>query len=857
MDYKKNISFLLINLATFLLLSGCDTKAANDPLTLLGTPSDIVYYDSEYVFELGASGGTGSYRYRYIANPEDITKRDKTFTFNPVQMTVENTDTSRNKPSFTLRATPQVPAGKNIEDVDEQKLKYQIELTDGQNTILKEFNFTLKKNKLTLVSPINLIKEGETNNQAFDALFSLRKAQLQTQNVTQSVCRSIDDKSFGKQIKNGQTIYSSTIRARLAAPVSHRTVFEYGFSSIYNEGLTERSAFNIARARPNVDYLNEVHSVVFEPGEQDCLIEFVTLDDSLIEGNEVFSIDFTKRTSGFVSFVGLQNTITIKDNEPIVNYTPKEVTKNAGDSLIIPLSLRTTATSSTAVNVSIDNTNTSALDNQFQLLPKTGEVVFPAGEQVSSYSVNLATSIPQAISSSNLDSIVAITTDIDSIFNKNNALKFYKIDINEWPENMDINREIISTSANVEEVVDISSDTSGSILTLIKSKINNRVSSKIKAFNKNASSFGFVNTGDYIMAQNNLDLSPIAIVTDKISSPNQVAVVSSVNGVYGKANNGQVGGLDFIVTLFQKSNDKHYTFISSHQFGTEGDDVVTGAKAIGNMLYVYGNTTGNFFENIPGFEVNKGGQDGFLYQINMNSNTKNWSRFIGTANQDSVVDIDAGRSEIVVLSSETNTNKSAFIRKLSTSTGLDKVGFIDQKISTLSDDKPIAIQFDKNHLAYFALIDSNRVITTGDSTPSLTQDNFILPFTSDNIPGAVISNGTQQKDSSVTLNILTKNDQFILGGDTLGKFIGNDKKGTSGSDAFLSFYSSNSGGGLKFTKTLQFGTPGNDHLIDVEEISDRKFMVLWSEDYTSGTGATRYRISPFTPEGEKLSPDPL
>ena len=57
-------------------------------------------------------------------------------------------------------------------------------------------------------------------------------------------------------------------------------------------------------------------------------------------------------------------------------------------------------------------------------------------------------------------------------------------------------------------------------------------------------------------------------------------------------------------------------------------------------------------------------------------------------------------------------------------------------------------------------------------------------------------------------------------------------------------------------QTTQFGTPGTDTVIDVESVSSDKFLVLWSEDFSSGDGSLVYRISAFSPQGEKLSPNP-
>ena len=316
------------------------------------------------------------------------------------------------------------------------------------------------------------------------------------------------------------------------------------------------------------------------------------------------------------------------------------------------------------------------------------------------------------------------------------------------------------------------------------------------------------------------------------------------------------GGSDFVVMHFQKERDGQYNLISSKQYGTEGDDIVAGSTLKNDTIYVYGKTNGESFEGAPGFESNNGGEDGFLYAIDLANNTYRWSRFIGTSDQDNLVSIDVGNRELISLGSTINTDEDAFIRKFSSITGLDLEDEAATVISSRRNDRPVSVRFDSTASNYRVLLDSDANLDVIDQfTPSLSRDIQLLSYDSTNEKGSVISFATEQEDIAQYLENMPDNLNMLVGGDTYGEFLGNTKRGSTGTDAFISIVSTENTNNLDILSRLQFGTSADDQLISIKPVSNTKFFALWSEKFTQLNNMV-YRISAFSVDGKKLSRDP-
>jgi hypothetical protein len=837
MDYKSTLLKYIIILFTITIISGCDIEVSPEPLRITGSPPDLLYFDSEFQYEFGAAGGDGIYRYRYIQNPD--LEGDEELQENPVEMNIEVVDGA--KAAFILRSTPKLPDDINIESLNSQRHKYQIELTDGKNTVTRDFEFTLNKNRLKIVNP-SIIREGFVTNQVANNLL----AQVQAGDTR--VCSSLKESAFEKYLtSNGEYAYPYVVQVIVDAQVSSKTELFYRTKTNYNENDSEKSKRNASFARKNVDYIEANRSIVLEPGMISCVAYIDILDDKIIEDKESVSIEFYDHIGGAIDYSSAREDLEISDDEILPSYVSKQIVRNIGDKVVVPITLSRPVNYPVTINVAVDLENTTAGELDYKLEPSSGVITINPGEAVSTFSVSLLNGNTQTPKIS--DKKITITTDLDDLLN----VDPFTIEINEWSDTINIDSEIVGNSANNEEVIDFISDGDGVITTLISSNLGFNKTAKLQSYNKDSTPYGFISSGVFEFSKTGINVSSKSIVNEPVSSGNRVAVIMNVDGLFGDIFR---GGDDFVVALFQKESGSAFELISVKQYGTEGDDIVAGARIKNNSLYVYGKTNGENFEGAPTFEANNGGEDGFLYSIDLANNSYKWARFIGTNAEDNIVSIDIGNSDLIALVSTHNTDEDAFVRKISTNNGFDIQEDQSVDINTIGDDRPVSIRFDSSASNYRTLFDSNADLNFVDKfTPSLSRDIQLLPFDSKNDKSSVITFGTDELDIAKSLENMPNFLNLILSGDTFGTFEGNVKKGNNDSDIFTAILESESSNNLSKAINLQFGTPASDELISVKPISNTKFFALWSEEFTDPNNIV-YRISAFSIDGKKLSRDP-
>jgi hypothetical protein len=835
MDYLKTLIRLFFILFVVNSISGCDTEVSPEPLQIKGVPPDFLYYDGKFEYKFGASGGDGVYRYRYIQHP-DISDNEE-LKENPVKMNIEVVDGA--EPGFILRATPEIP--EDFDQLNDQKFRYQIELTDGRNTTVETYDFTLKKNNLKFSTSTTLIKEGTTNNRPAKNL----QDQLKFEESRTRICSEVSEKSYEKRLTEKGYVYPHVFQVSVDTQVASRTKLYYRLKSNYSDSDPERSKRNIGFAREDVDYLDEVRSIVLEPGVITCVVYIDLLDDFIVEDKESVSIEFFSHEGGAVEYKSTRLNLEITDDEIEPQYRTQQIVRNVGDKVIVPISLSRPVDYPVTVNISVDSDKTTALDSDFRLEPASGVITIAPGEIEASYSVSLLDNSVQA-SSSYVDKIITLTTDIDEIL----EVKPYTIEINEWASGSNIDSEIVGRSSHNEKVIDFTSDDDGIVTTLIESNSSPNKTAILRSYNRDSTPASFLSSQQQLeLSKVGMDVIPRALVNDS----NNLVVVLNVEGLFADIFR---GGSDFVVIYYKKERDSQFSFVSSRQYGTEGDDTVSGAKLKNGVLYVYGKTNGKDFEGLPSFESNNGGEDGFLYSIELANNSHKWSRFIGTSDQDELVGIDIGNREVIAIGSSKNTDEDAFIRKLSSVTGLDLVGEDSIVIRTRRDDKPVAVRFDATASNYRALLDSDAKLDSQDLlTPSLSRDIQLIPYTSEDEFTSALSFATEQDDIAKYLENMPNNLHLLVAGDTYGEFDGNVKRGETGTDAFVSILGTENSSDLADVADLQFGTPADDQIISVKPISNTKFFVLWSEKFTESDDIV-YRISAFSIDGKKLSRDP-
>ena len=305
-----------------------------------------------------------------------------------------------------------------------------------------------------------------------------------------------------------------------------------------------------------------------------------------------------------------------------------------------------------------------------------------------------------------------------------------------------------------------------------------------------------------------------------------------------------------------ENTDGFFTLDKVKQYGTEGDDIVRSAIIRNGILYVYGKTNGQNFEGLPSGETNNGGEDGFIYAINPQNNSRSWSRFIGTSDNDIVNSVDAGNRDVIALVSTVNSDQDAFVKKISARTSLDLEEDKKIEFKTPRDDIAVEIRFDATANNYRALLNSTSLLSeTNTLTPSLSQDAQLIAFDADNASSGATSIATADEDEAISFENMPDKLNFVIAGNTFGQFESNQKKSEIGRDAFVSIFDAERQSAATLKKTIQFGTIEDDQVIKIRPVSNTKFLVLWKERFTSSPSAT-YRISPFSIDGRKLSIDP-
>lgn len=838
MDYLKTLIRLTFILFVVNSILGCDTEVSPEPLQIKGTPPQFIYYDSTFEYKFGASGGDGVYRYRYIQNPQ--VDFDEELEDNPVEMSIEVVDDA--EPGFILRATPGIPA--NLDDTGEPTFRYQIEITDGKNTSVETFEFTLKRNKIRFQN-LPQIKEGQVSNQTAINL----QRQIQFEEGPTSFCSELSENTYEKKLTDRGYVYPAVIEVKTDAPVASKTVLHYRFISKYNVEQPERSSQNINFARQDVDYNDEERFIVLEPGVNSCVVYIELFDDYIVEDEEQVSIEFFKIEGGAVEYKSAKVNLEIIDNELQPLYVSDEIVRSIGDKIIVPIYLSRPSDFPTIINVTVDPEKTTANENDYKLEPASGVITIPPGDTVASYSITLLDN-SEGNTPSYVDKIITLTTDIDDIVDA----KPYIVEINVWAAaGGNIDSEIVGREKDNEEVVDFIADGEGVITALIKSNSGGDSVAKLRSYNRDSSPTNFSSLSQLVLSELGMDVVPRAIVHNESALIDNLAVVINVDGLYG---NKYMGGTDFVVLHFQKERGGQYQLTSSKQYGSEGDDIVTGAILNNDTVYVYGKTNGESFEGVPGFETNYGGEDGFLYAISLADNSFKWARFIGTSNQDNVVSVDAGFREIIAFVSTLNSDQDAIVRKFSSETGLDIEDEEPLVISTRRDDRPVSVRFDATASNYRVLLDSDANLESIDQfTPSLSRDVQALTYNSKNEKVTASHFATDQEDIAKYLENMPDNLNMLVAGITYGELSGNTKRGLTGTDAFIAILDAENTSSLVTESIMQFGTSADDQLITIKPVSDTKFFALWSEKLTDLNDIV-YRISAFSIDGKKLSRDP-
>ena len=578
--------------------------------------------------------------------------------------------------------------------------------------------------------------------------------------------------------------------------------------------------------------------IIFNPGEAICSFIIDIPDDDLIEGEESLRVDFTRTEGGVVDVSNSTTIIDISDNEEEPRIDPSSGIVNEGDIYTLPVTFSTPLPVDLEVGVSVDIVETTADSADYALLPESGIVTIQSG----TISSTLSVAIENDVDDDDLlfeDEKLVLTTDLDEILD----LDPIELTINDWRENL-----LVASETEFEKALAMTVDSHGIITALIEDTQDDLSKAKLKSFYRTGKPVSLSDASSYVFEHDSINVTPIGIKAVTIAEVRYLSVVLQVDGLYADVHR---GGTDFAVAVFKASGNDEYSLNFLKQYGSEGNDLVNGMSTHGEYLFVYGSTDGLALEGVGLSESNRGGQDGFLYKIDLTTNSLDWQRFIGTSEDEELVSIDVGNRDIVGLLETQESASDGFLRIMSTSTGVDRDGVEGEKIASLQDDQMVAVNYDGNNSRYHALFHSEGSLSTDSGrTESLSSDVQLASYDSESIFSSALSIATPQYDSASDIELVSGGDYVLVGGQTEGVFSDSEQYGKS--DAFVAVLVSGKNSRLAIETITQFGSAEDDALIDIEEFSDQKFFALWSEMQTS-PGKLTYRISAFSIQGRMLS----
>jgi hypothetical protein len=833
---SKFISFVIFSV----LLSACETEQAFDspeaygPLRIIGGVSGALYVGTEFDVEFGVTGGQAPYKYRYLKQRPEGSEFEDIQSENTLDLSIEVVDGA--KPAFRLKGIVTAPEAGGNEDSTTIKSTFYLEVTDGIDTVVEEYVYTLYVPEARFPGAVTPSERADNVGAFTSALrvISFGNGSLYCRNVQESPYPTIDE-------VDGRPVRTIVLGFELQRTLVESVQMSYRITSAYNEQFSETSEANLGKARPGVDFVEKEGVMVFDAGARLCVVSVHIFDDEVIEGKEDFRIEVFDRVGANVNISGVdRSTFSITDNEPSVSIEPVVGVVNVGESASVPLKLASSGVER-YLNFGVDEILTDAQPGTFELVPQNGVSVFPDSAVNSSMGVRVLSQDSERLGP---DRQVALFSAADHI----NDIEPSVFVINEWPRGGLVENELIPLVGDELSVVAMAGDDNGRVHVL-KHAVDALGFSYVvvSSMYRDGSVYKLTDSSDdLVIRKAGVNIEPKGIAYTA-SGDGALVVVSEVDAAF----DGQHQGLiDFLVQGFRFNSDGFASLVYAKQYGSESDDSITGLTMSDSSLYVFGGSSGLQFDGVPGSQSNRGGLDGFVYRLDGLSGVKQWSTFIGDEGTNNVEALAASRLEIYPLVSQDVEGKRSFIRLLDQS-GQPDEGVPDSNITPISAHNFVSSIVIGGEDEFTILSDGTSHPLTGLVSESRTRDVFIGRIDASLEGSSSLTISTSGVDVASAQAYLT--DKEILGvvGSTTGEFAGNSTFGSE--DAFFSAVKTDDG--VRFNSVTQFGTQGNDKAIDIMAVGDSKFLVLWQEDFTSGDGSLNYRISAFSFDGHKLSPD--
>ena len=817
----RHLTKLLFVVFITSLITACENTAAPDPIQVLGTPPPVAYFDVYYEATLGADGGDGLLNYRLVTAPEWL----KIETINGAN------------PSFKIFGTPVISDREEFDNYENKDEIIEIEVSDGKKVSVARFTVTMARNDAQFeVSNLRMTEGVESED-------------IYTDNVD-DLCDVPDLTSYGAE---GEKIYPFPVVISLSAPSESRVIFDIQLITKYDEDESETDKANIRYTRPGRDYVSGTKQIVFKPGVTRCLITLDVYDDYLIEGQEEMVID-----SALVEgWVVLPRSIsgTMIDNEPQLIFAGGteylSEGKTTGD---YTFELSESVDYELSVNLEL-GTGSTVQDEDYQFNPAI--IVFPKNTTESSFTVSILDDGDNDVTAVKNDEVLIVDADVSKIF----KLESLNITINEWSSN-----KLTANSDDGAESNSMGVDGDGFVAVLnteLSGGVGPNTDSVILFFDRAGNSTAFTrNLADSIITSATGNETSIKLLVNKRSNLREIFVVLNTDSVVEGAG---FGGSDIVVRKYSRIfNDDFYSITWTKQFGSTGDDLATGISVDdkGN-LYVYGTTDNSIKSGV----INVGAKDAFIYVLDVIGDEV-WSGMQGSLNDDIPSGVVISDEFVYLYGSTSGVLGGVSFGGVDSFEAVYKLDGSFQSIrqwGTIFDDYTSDVARMKVSIPFSSKFNTQRWLagyTQGDLTNNNGVDfnvsaergsidgSFLNYEAPSDLVGALMYGDTTVPDRALAIAIAQGLNggasRGILGGDTQGVLSGELSSG--GLDATLLAVESDDELSQVAWRS-QFGTAGDDTLIDVAIHGDKKIMALWK----ASAGNSLFYITPFkVADGAKL-----
>ncbi|KZZ56077.1 hypothetical protein A3762_11645 [Oleiphilus sp. HI0125] len=811
----KHLVQKLCVVISILVLAACETNLSTPDLRIVNEealPTEMTWY-SPIDIPIEIAGGEGGFNVRYIQNPEAGMSEELTEDAegnNTISLSVVKQEGTQ-KNTFRLQGTPIPAVGDSPVALDSD---YWLEVTDGSESFITRFPFTIGPVAIESFATSSSFDEGGANFSGVEGR-NIRGKQVCTQ--LGSLPQNSIDKGFGLS-------YPNAVLLTLTEPVSIPLVFDYVIS--------EDDSGN-SPASPLSDFETSTGQVRFEPGDTACGFVLYLIDDLVIEPPETFKLDLLASQTIVSEFENRSVVVNIVDNEPRLKQESLSFIATPGDAKSFSIELSRPAENTLLVPFTVNEDNSTLSATDYSITPASQVVEIGEGEILGQVSVM----IESTITSTEADPRFYIEFQGATVADSEPQVEV------EFIVNSFINTEAVYSSEPVDFVV-IGADQN---VYLGGGDRTNSSSVRLYSLNKKGEARS-VNFNDFygISSLNGVLALKELVTLDTSNQTETLALVMEVEGRFDAVSDAW-GGQDFVLMVLEVEEDGRVNLVHQSQHGSESDDLITNIDVTEqNELIVSGYTQGRSLDGssiIP----SQGQNEGFVYKFDANFDI-DYARFIGDSFDNETIAVLADGSSV----NSFFTSDSGIFSKT-----LDDDGFVDIDIETVELPQPSSFSVGgtlKYEEGFFGALVTSSFDNDQTATPSLSNDVFFYDFVigESSEVRKLFSVATSQDDLGVDSVYFGKEDSERIGaiGETLGVF--GDQSSQGGRDVF--FASINAQGRPELIKVNQFGTPGDDYAIDVIADSEDKFLVLWKEDHSSGDGTFRYRITPFSPDGENLLP---